>query len=174
MGEKEEKSSNPTEELLKKIYEASNSNEFSDYTRNTQFFNTMPENQFSHAWLLLNNPRNDPKSFSDLLDPQMFLGNVGDAKSLRFYQIDYQNIVQMFSMAKNDPVMRYIFEPIYNSLIGEIRLTSVMDGSERSYQAFHVPMRKGKSGGFHILSKKKEKREPIEYLMPNEEDEGIY
>jgi hypothetical protein len=125
----------PEKEVEKNILDVLNDqlgkgtlSDFSEYTQNTQNYGHMPDNQFGHAWNLINVRRGEPKDFEDLLNPHIFLG--------------------------------------------ELRLTGALDGSERVYQAFKTPMARSK--GFSILKKKKKKREPIDYVLPDEDDEGIY
>lgn len=169
----------PEKEVEKNILDVLNDqlgkgtlSDFSEYTQNTQNYGYMPDNQFGHAWNLINVRRGEPKDFEDLLNPHIFLGNIDDNKSLRFYQLDYYWLINMFRMAKEDPTLKYVFEPLWLSFLGELRLTGALDGSERVYQAFKTPMTRSK--GFSILKKRKKKREPMDYVLPDEDDEGIY
>jgi hypothetical protein len=132
----------------------------------------MPDNQFSHAWSLINVRQGAVRNFDDLLNPHLFLGAIDDVKSLRFYQNDMFWLTSMFRLAKADPAMMYVFEPLWHSFISEVRLTSTLDGSERIYQSFHTPSSPTK--GFRIFKPKKRKKEPMEYIIPNEDEQGMY
>jgi hypothetical protein len=147
--------------------------DFEHYTQYTQRYENMPDNQFSHAWRLINVRQGKVRNFDDLLNPHLFLGSIDDVKSLRFYQNDMFWLTGMFRLAKEDKAMEYVFEPLWHSFLSEVRLTSTLDGSERIYQAFKVPRTPSK--GFRIFRpKRKKKKEPIEYLFPDEEDQGMY
>jgi len=158
-------------ELLNEALAKGDMSDFSEYTQNTQAFANMPDNQFGHAWGLINIRRGEVKGFEDLLNPHIFLGNVEDAKSLKLYQLDFYWLINLYRLAAEDPALKYVFEPLWTSFLGELRLTGALEGSERIYQAFKVPGYKSK--GFSILKKKK-KKEPLDYVFPDDEDDGIY
>ena len=71
--------------------------DFEHYTQYTQRYENMPDNQFSHAWSLINIRQGDAKNFDDLLNPHLFLGAIDDVKSLRFYQQDMFWLTNMFN-----------------------------------------------------------------------------
>jgi hypothetical protein len=148
--------------------------DFDDYTQNTQFYSNNPDNQFSHAWQLINTQRKQmhKDGFDFLFDPQILLGNIDNEKSLRLYQIDLFFLNNMFSCALNDPVMEHVFKPLWSNFKNEVRITSVIGGGERFLQAFHIPAQQ-QSKGFKLLGKRKKKKEPVNYVIP-EEDDGIY
>jgi hypothetical protein len=168
---KEEKRKNILEELDSRITQAE-IDDFEHYTQYTQRYENMPDNQFSHAWSLINVRQGKVREFDDLLHPHLFLGAIDDAKSLRFYQQDMFWLTNMFRLAKDDPAMQYVFDPLWHSFLSEVRLTSTLDGSERIYQAFKIP--KAAQKGFKIFKPKKRKKEPMEYIIPDEDDQGMY
>jgi len=145
---------------------------FSKYTQDTQRYTQLPEDQFAHAWKLVDIKKGDPKQFDDLLNPHVFLGSVDDPKSLRYYQNDIFWLNNMFRLAKDDEMMDYVFAPLWNSFLAELRVTSCLDGSERIFQAFQIP-RSGKRKGFKFWEKSKKKKEPIDYIVPDE-DASMY
>jgi len=146
--------------------------DFEHYTQYTQRYENMPDNQFSHAWSLINVRQGKVRNFDDLLNPHLFLGAIDDVKSLRFYQNDMFWLTSLFRLAKDDPAMDYVFEPLWHSFLSEVRFTSTLDGSERIYQSFNRPSAPTK--GFKIFRPKKRKKEPMEYIIPNEEEQGMY
>jgi hypothetical protein len=173
--EREEKKKASIFDELKQTYDKDRPTGFSEYTQQTQMFANIPDNQFGHAWTLVNpSPKDIAKDgFNIITDPQVLLGNIGNEKSLRLYQIDLFFLTNMLSTAIHDKMMEFVFEPLWTIFKSEVRITATLEGSERAYQAFTVPMRTGKSKGFRILGGKKKKKEPIDYVIPQEE-EGIY
>jgi len=147
--------------------------DFEHYTQYTQRYENMPDNQFAHAWSLINVRQGDAREFDDLLHPHLFLGAIDDPKSLRFYQQDMFWLTSMFRLAKDDKTMKYVFDPLWHNFLTEVRLTSTLDGGERIYQAFKTP--RGSPQGFKIFKpKSKKKKEPIDYIIPDEDDQGMY
>jgi len=146
---------------------------FSQYTQQTQRYDNMPDNQFGHAWSLINIKQGKVENFDDLLNPHLFLGAIDDPKTLKFYQNDIYWLTSIFRQAKEDEMMRYVFEPLWHSFLTEVRLTGTLDGSERIYQAFKLPI--SRKSGFKLFgSKKKTKKEPMDYIIPQDEDQGMY
>src|SRR6056297_1498546 len=94
---------------------------FSDYTQKTQKYDKMPDNQFGHAWNLINIKQGDVKEFDDLLNPHLFLGAIENPKTLRLYQEDMRWLTGMFRLAKNDPMMKYVFMPLWHHFLTEVR-----------------------------------------------------
>jgi len=160
--------------ILDELYERYGNKDasgFSDYTQQTQRYDKMPNDQFGHAWSLINIKQGKPTEFDDLLNPHLFLGAVDDVNTLRFYQNDMFWLTSMFRLAKEDKIMEYVFEPLWSHYLTEVRFTGTLDGSERIYQAFKLPV--SRKSGFKLFKKKKAKKEPMDYLMPQEED-GMY
>jgi len=149
---------------------------FSRYTQDQQSLSQLPHDQFRHAYTLINNRsrKMEKEGFDIIADPQILLGNIKDEKSLKFYQMDVMLLTNLLSCALNDPVMRHVFDPLWTAFKQEIRSTCNIDGVERSYQAFHVPMGSAKKRGFGLFNKNKKQKEPIDYIIPTEDDEGIY
>jgi hypothetical protein len=149
---------------------------FGMYTQDMQKFGYSPDNAYGHAWSLINTPRKDLKSegLNIMNDPQIILGDIDNDKSLRFYQLDLFYLTNLCGIALNDPIFEIVFSVLWQSFKNEVRITSSMGGKERQYQAFHIPQASTKKG-FSIFGKKKQrKREPIEYIIPQEEEEGMY
>jgi len=149
---------------------------FSGYTQDQQFLSHLPHDQFGHAYTLINSRSRkiEKEGFDIIADPSILLGNVQNEKTLKFYQMDVNFLVNLLACGLNDPVMRFVFDPLWTAFKNEIRSTCNLDGTERSYQAFHVPMGRAKKGFGFFGRKNTKKREPIDYVIPNEDDEGIY
>lgn len=162
---------------LNKSYNSMVDSGFGDYTQDVQRFANVPHDQFSHAHSLINpiSKKMAKEGFDVITDPSVLLGNIDNEKSLRMYQIDVFFLTNMLSCALHDEMMQVVFEPLWTVFKSEMRITSTIGGLERAYQAFHLPVYAGsKKKGFKILGKRKKKREPIDYVIPQEEDEGIY
>ena len=150
---------------------------FGNYTQDQQMLAQLPHDQFGHAYSLINNRsrKMEKEGFDIIADPQILLGNIKDEKSMKFYQMDVMLLTNILACALNDPVMKVVFDPLWTNFKQEIRSTCNIDGIERSYQAFHIPFsRTAGKKGFGFLSKKKKQKEPIDYVIPSEDDEGIY
>jgi len=162
------------EDILKKLEKemVGEGKDFGQYTQYTQHFTNIPDNQFGHAWQLVDIRRGKVSSFDDLLNPHLFLASINDEKTLRFYQNDILWLNGLFRLSQKDKAIDYVFEPLWNSFLTELRLTGTLDGSERIYQSFKTP--KTQSKGFRFFKKKSKKKEPMDYVLPDEEDEGMY
>lgn len=178
----EEVEETPVKEKVKTIFDEVNERYvrsqktgFSGYTQEQQFMSYLPHDQFGHAYTLINNRarKMEKEGFDIIADPSILLGNIKDEKSLKFYQMDVHLLTNLLACGMTDPVMRFVFDPLWTAFKIEIRSTCNIDGVERSYQAFHVPLVSRKKG-FGLFSGKKKKKEPIDYVIPTEEDEGIY
>lgn len=158
---------------LNELFSKTEHSGFGTYTQYTQNYGHIPDNQYDHAWGLLNPPpkKIEKDGFDLLTDQTILLGNIDNEKSLRMYQIDLFFLSNMLALARNDPMMRYVFEPLWANEKMEIRITGTIGGTERSLQAFHIPVLKQQKG-FKILGGRK-KKQPIEYVIP-QEDEGMY
>jgi len=150
---------------------------FSSYTQEVQKLSFSPDNPYSHAYGLISSRTKDidKDGWDTLNDPQLFLGSIDNAKSLRIYQLDIYWLTNLFNIAREDPVFKNIFNTLWANLKTELRLTSVMDGTERKLQAFHVPQPSIKKGFGFLKPKSNKKKEPLEYIIPQEDDEaGMY
>ena len=172
---KEEKEKTIFDEVNER-YQNIKSSGFANYTQDQQMLSQLPHDQFGHAYTLINNRsrKMEKEGFDIIADPQILLGNIKDEKSMKFYQMDVMLLTNILACAINDPVMKVVFDPLWTAFKQEIRSTCNIDGVERSYQAFHVPSRGVAKKGFGLFNKKKKQREPIDYVIPSEDDEGIY
>lgn len=173
----EEKSSNILEEL-DKLFLSGKHETFNKYTQEIQNFGHVPVNQYDHAWSLIKSQKRDINKdrFNYLNDPMIYLGNVDNEKTLSLYQNDIRFLGIMESMALTDPAIYHVFEPLFEIFKIEVRLTGNIGNSERHLQAFHIPVAPEKRGGFKILGRRKKKKEPVNYVIPEEEDiqQGMY
>lgn len=96
----------------------------------------IPENQFDHAFSLLMNQNKEVESYSDMINPHTLLGTVDSDTMLRFYQNDILFLSSMFSMGKKSPVVKEIFDMLFNAWIFEVTITRTKGGLERKLQSF--------------------------------------
>lgn len=150
---------------------------FDTYSQETQKFGYIPENQFAHAYMLLTSQsKSFEKDGMDIVDdPQIMLGNIENEKTMRYYQRDLFYLIQMCGIAIYDETFQEIFKPLWKVFKSEVRITSAMGGTERQYQAFHIPQASHKKG-FSLFgkTKKKKKKEPRDYIFPEEDEETMY
>jgi len=154
------------EELLKK------DENFKQYTQYIQRHQVIPDNPYTHNYVLLTARQGEIERFEDLMHPQAMLGAIDDPKSLRLYQNDIYFLSNLFSLAKNSKTLRYVFDALFYSFVFEVRLTSTLDGAERIYQAGAMPVTKPK--GFRFFTRKKRPKEPLRYVFPEESEESVY
>jgi hypothetical protein len=180
MGKKEDIPNKDTKTILDKLVKQFGSDKvsgFGEYTQDMQVRGHVPDNPFAHAHMLINPSHKDTEKdgFDVLSDPQILLGFIEDSKTLRLFQKDLELLAVMCGMAQRSGVFSYVFPILWNATKINIRVTSAMDGTERYLQAFHITGTPSKRKGFGILKKGKKKREPIEYIIPEgEEEQGIY
>jgi hypothetical protein len=161
---------NLLDELNKSFLSGKNDGGFGKYTQDVQNFGHIPENPYDHSWGLIKSRKRDlaKEGINYLDDPMIYLGNVENEKSLRFYQLDMTFLAIINKMAQTDPVMEYVYTPLDKIFKMEIRMTCNIGNAERHLQAGHVPV-SSESHGSRILGKKR-KRKPVEYVVPSDEE----
>lgn len=147
---------------------------FGEYTQDMQKIGFTPDNPYGHAWTLVNSPARklETDGFNILNDPQIFLGNIENEKSLRLIQNDLNYLTNICGMALEDPIFKDVFNVLWQIFKTEVRITSAMGGTERQYQAFqpNQPV-SSTSRGFSFFGKKRKKpKDPVEYLLPQDEE----
>jgi len=151
---------------------------FDSYASETQKYGYIPDNQFAHAYMLLTaeGKKFETHGMDMVDDPQIMLGNIENEKTMRHYQRDLFYLIQMCGIAVYDPIFKEVFLPLWKIFKSEVRITSAMGGTERQYQAFHIPQANTKKG-FSLFGKPKKrskKKDPMEYLIPEQEEEVMY
>jgi len=154
------------EELLRK------DENFRQYTQYIQRHQVIPDNPYTHNYVLLTARQGEIERFEDLMHPQAFLGAIDDPKTMRLYQNDIYYLSNLFSLARNSKTLKYVFDALFYSFVFEVRLTSTLDGAERTYQAGAMPVSKPK--GFRFFRKKRRPKEPLGYVIPEEAEESVY
>lgn len=178
MDGEEEQVSNLLDELNERFTQKTGKKSgFESYAEETQRFGYIPDNQFAHAYMLLTTQQKEfeKHKWEVIDDPQIMLGNIENEKTMRYYQRDLFYLIQMCGIAMYDPIFKEIFIPLWKVFKSEVRITSAMGGTERQYQAFHIPQASGKRG-FSLFGKKKKKKkkETMEYLIPEEDEDVMY
>lgn len=149
---------------------------FGSYTQDMQKMGFSPDNPYGHAWGLINSPIKDIEkdNMHVLDDPQILLGDIDNEKSLRLYQMDLDYLTNFCQMAIIDEMWKGVFEVLWQKFKNEVRITSAMGGKERQYQAFHIPQMSTKKGFSFLKRGSKKKKQAMDYILPSEEDEGMY
>ena len=148
---------------------------FTQYIIENQKLGYIPDNPYGHAsWLINSKSKKFEMDGLDVLDdPQIHLGFMEDPKTMRIYQMELAYLTGMATLALQDLTMRYVFCSLWKQYRNEVRMTTSMSGAERQYQAFHIPQQVKKKG-FGFLRPKQKKREPIEYIFPQEDEGDMY
>jgi hypothetical protein len=137
----------------------------------TGFFQTArrfmraPDNQFSHAYSMIQNQGTQIKQDSDpseLRDPNAFLGFIDHDQLIRLYQNDAIILENLFAIAKKSKPVMEVFATLFNGWIFEIRLTGNKSGIERKMQYSFGQGIQGEGLGSY-LQKMEEKRLKDEY-----------
>ena len=171
----EETEENLLDELNNQLSKKEVSN-FGTYTQDMQRIGYTPDNPYGHAWGLVNSPQKslEKDGFNVLNDPQIFLGFIENEKSMRLYQKDLYFLTNLCGMAQNDPIFKSVFKVLWQSFKNEVRITSARGGTDRQYQAFHIPQQ-SKSKGFSFFRKARKKpKEPMDYIFPQDDEESMY
>lgn len=148
--------------------------QFGSYTKQMQGYGHIPLNQFDHQWGLIHSNKRAvaEEEFNFLEDQNKYLGNVADAKVLRFYQIDNFFLTHMFAMGEADVAERLVFQVCWANFKSELRMTCNIGGEERKLQS-GLPLSggaiMGKSRGF--LGRGRKKQKTVEYVTPSQEQE---
>ena len=112
------------------------------YQRSRRNYSILPDNEYSHARLLIKDVPEAIDDYDQLLNPHLLLGAVKDDKLMRLYQNDFDWVVNYYTMAQNDDdaarAMWIVFRALYQQLVMEIRFTATKGGKERAYQS-HFP-----------------------------------
>lgn len=143
---------------------------FGDYVAQTQYYANMPTDPYSHQYQLLHRPHKEIKDFGDLLDAEIVLSNIQGSRTMLLLQRDFHFITRMFDMAKRSTGIMQLFQPLYYSWKGQLRMTSALKGKERSLQSFLEPEYGEQSFAFPLPGKKKKKKGVQDYLTPQEEN----
>jgi hypothetical protein len=156
-----------------------------DYLLSMKLYSDLPKDQYGHQYKLLWHPTTQitkTSKRSDLFNPDVLLGNIGDSKTLYFLQRDFAILHRIYDMGLRSEGIMDLFNNLYYPWVGQIRLTAALGGAERSHQSFLEPM----SSPFESFTywqkramKKKQKgrRGVMKYLQPQgggEQEGGIY
>lgn len=159
-------------DIFDEVHEAFNKTRgmtvFGKYSKDMKSLGHIPDNQFDHAYGLIRpSPKDiDHDDFNFLEDQNKFLGNVKNARELRFYQNDNFFLTLLYNMGKKDPSERIVFQVLWANFKDEIRMTCNIGGEERARQSFDIPSHGGGKGG--MLNRKK-KQKTMEYVMPQDD-----
>ena len=144
------------------------------YIERATFYANMPKDPYGHQWGLINVQQKEIKHESDILSLNILLGNIGDDRTMLFFQNDIRWLYRFYDMGKRSPGVMDLFNTLYWGWQAQVRLTGSKGGMERALQSFLEPEIETSGGGFSILKKKvttrKKKRNIEDYLVPQNEN----
>lgn len=142
---------------------------FGEYVQKTQYYSNMPNDPYSHQYQLLHRPHSDVKEFSDILDADIILSNINGDRAMLLCQRDLHFLTRFFDMGKRSPGVMRLFNTLYYSWRGQMRMTGALKGKERDLQSFLEPQ--VVEHGFSFPKKKKPKKRQgwQDYMTPQEE-----
>jgi hypothetical protein len=166
--------------LKKKLQEKeSATTSFDDYLRELKVYSDIPKDQFGHQYKLLYHPAQElskKSRRSELFNPDILLGNIKDSRTLYFLQRDFAILHRIFDMGLRSEGVMDLFNNLYYSWVGQIRLTSALGGTERSLQSFLEPIQ-SQFESFSYWQKRQQKkagkrRGIRDYLNPRDSDQS--
>jgi len=142
---------------------------FGEYVASTRFYANVPKDPYSHQFQLLQRPHKDLKDFGDLLDADVLLSNIQDNRTMLLVQRDYHFLNRFFDMGNRSQGIKSLFNVLYNSWRGQMRMTSALRGKERDLQSFLEPEDFTPGFSFPWKKAKKKKKKPVDYLTPDQD-----
>lgn len=133
-------------------------NQLDAYMRDVRLYGDTPKDPYAHQFKLLFHPPFEPTKRTELFDPNILLGNIKDSKSLYFFQRDFAVLHRFYDMGMRSEGVMDLFNNLYFSWVGQIRMTSALGGTERLLQSFFEPMQQS-SESFSFWQKQKAKKE---------------
>jgi len=136
----------------------------------------MPDNPYSHQILLIRNPKDEIRKFSDLLHEHIMLGNFGSEKILSLYQEEADLLTELFEFvtSKRIPGLENFFHRAFWSFIIRVDFTRSFKGLERLLQAIRVPKGEEPTGFGGLLQKQSSKITPEDMLREILYEGGMY
>ena len=135
------------------------------YHKRQGYHSFIPKDPYSHQASLLYPHNLSVEEFGDLLNQHLLLGNVEDEVMLQLYQEEIYFITSVFAMTKKEPALiTDVFNLMYYPFVMSIRLTSILDGTERKMQGFTFQnVQKRRSRWQQLTGKRPKKKEYIPY-----------
>lgn len=151
-----------------------------EYLREMKIYSDMPRDQFAHQYKLLYHPAQEVTEKSkraDLFNPDVLLGNIKDSKTLYFLQRDFSILHRIYDMGLRSAGVMDLFNNLYYSWVGQIKLTGALGGNERWLQSFLEPIQPGFES-FSFSKKEREQKDKKktlqDYLKPIRDRRNIY
>lgn len=119
-----------------------NDRNFEEYLKELKLYGDLPGDQFAHQYKLLFHPSIDVNEHSkrrDLFNPDILLGSIKDSKTLYFFQRDFLLLHRFYDMGLRSPGVMDLFNNLFYSWEGTIKLTGALGGTERWLQSFLEP-----------------------------------
>jgi hypothetical protein len=147
---------------------------FGEYIQRATFYANVPRDPYAHQYMMVNKPPKEITQPSELLSPEVMLSNIKDSRSMILLQRDFYYLHRFFDMGKRSEAILMLFNSLYFSWEGSMRMTATLHGGERSFQSFLAPEEPSGGGGLSFLKKKprgtKKKKSFTDFLSPSEDD----
>ena len=134
---------------------------FQEYLKELRLYGDLPRDQFGHQYKLLYHPSveiNKNTKRRDLFNPDILLGNIKDSKTLYFFQRDFMILHRFYDMGLRSIGIMDLFNNLFYSWEGSIRMTGALGGNERWLQSFLEPGQPTYES-FSFLEKRKMEKE---------------
>jgi hypothetical protein len=139
----------------------------------------LPDNPYSHQIMLIRNPKEEIRRFSDLLHEHLMLGNFGDERLLSLYQEEADVLTELFALTKKHPGFTTFFSRAFWSFIIRVDFTRSFKGLERLLQAILKIPKVEEPTGFggllqKVSGKKKKPEDMLLEMLLYEQYGGLY
>lgn len=149
---------------------------FSDYVKRSSFYANIPDNPYSQQYMIVHKPPVEIKHPDELIDGTIQMSYIKDGKTMLIYQRDGRLLTRLFDMAERSEGLRSLFETLYFSWRGEIKMTAALEGKERNLQSFLEPEMAPRGFTFPWTKRKKkqQKKNIMDYMVPEDQGGSIY
>ncbi|HEC72705.1 MAG TPA: hypothetical protein ENI36_03775 [Thermoplasmatales archaeon] len=148
---------------------------FSEYLEKSSFYANIPDNVFSQQFQIIHKPAKEINHEDLIVDEDIQLSSIKDSKTLILYQRDQRLLQRLYDMATRSEGVKRFFRTTVYGWRGEIKMTYALKGKERRLQSFLDIEDENDGFSFPKLkkSKKKQKKQIMDYMIP-EDQGGIY
>lgn len=131
---------------------------YAEYANAVQRGSIVPKDEFQHKKYVLESEPELATEFHKLIDAQLKLANISDAKELTLVQYQIFNLIDLFQLSVREKSLVPVFRYCYYCWKGGLSMTRAKKGRERGLQAM-VGMTSAESEGFSDLITEGDKEE---------------
>jgi len=150
---------------------------FGDYIKKSQYYANIPDNPYAQQYMIIHKPPTVIKHPDELIDGTIQMAYIKDEKTMLIYQRDGRLLTRLFDMASRSRGLQGLFETLYFSWRGEIKMTAALEGKERNLQSFLEPEVGAKGFTFPWTKRKKQtkqRKQLMDYMVPEDQGGSIY